>query len=85
LQLQNQIEELQTKYENEFVKVLTRQAQVYQETIQHAKSEIENEFERRLKIESEITNAEQMVELKAKYGQATAELGAMEVALKDAI
>lgn len=69
-------------YEGELVKALTRQAFVHRDSMELNNELLQKDFERRIKQNADIVEAEQLVELRMKYKQATSTLAAMEKALK---
>jgi DNA/RNA-binding domain of Phe-tRNA-synthetase-like protein len=80
--LLQKIDEVKSYYEKDLIKALSRQAQALQENYEAAKQAAIEEYERRIKQGKELGEAENLVDLRSKYNQATSALAAMEEALK---
>jgi len=70
--------DLRVKFEREIVDALKRQAIAYQENFDNQINVLKSEYERRLEQQEKISEAERVVELRAKYGKASAALAAIE-------
>ena len=68
-------------YEDELVKSLARQSQVHQDNIELHRELMRADYERKLKQVSDLAEAEQLVDIRFKYKQATAALAAMRTVL----
>jgi len=68
-------------HEQELKKALIRQAEVYHDHIDSLKRLISEEYERKVRQNGQIAEAQQLVEIRSKYSQATAALAAMEKVL----
>jgi len=69
-------------YEVDLLTALARQARVNQDSMELNKELLQKEFDRKIKQQADIVEAEQLVELRMKYKQATSTLAAMEEALR---
>jgi hypothetical protein len=70
--------ELREQFEKDIVHALKRQALAYQENFDNQINVLKLEYERRIKQQDKIFEAERVVELQAKYNQASAALVAIE-------
>lgn len=70
--------DLRQQFERDIVEALKRQAVAYQENFDHQVDVLKSEYERRIQQQDKIFEAERVVELQAKYNQASAALAAIE-------
>jgi hypothetical protein len=70
--------DLRQNFEREIVDALKRQAIAYQENFDNQLNVMKSEYERRIRQQDKILEAERVVELQAKYNQAAAALTAIE-------
>ncbi|XP_021951987.1 MICOS complex subunit MIC60 isoform X2 [Folsomia candida] len=70
--------ELRESFERDIVEALKRQALAYQENFDNQINVLKSEYERRIQQQDKIFEAERVVELQAKYNQASAALAAIE-------
>jgi hypothetical protein len=70
--------DMRKQFERDIIDALKRQAVAYQENFENQINVLKSEYERKLEQQDKITEAERVVELRAKYGKASAALAAIE-------
>jgi len=70
--------DLREQFERDIIDALKRQAIAYQENFDNQINTLKAEYERKLQQQDKISEAERVVELRAKYGQASAALAAID-------